>query len=167
MCIFSTHHLCMTYRHSTIILILQLLLQKLLPSLTRFVMIPQVTQKTSHMRSLWKSSALYTLRYVYFSYSPSPNQRLTLIPSKKKGSAWRLRLNSSQEHWASQISALSNLFVSFKTSNPQSVPSHYPTPSDNVCSLCIETVDIFGVFIFNNSDLLTLQLIKIYRWKVD
>src|SRR5258708_1635306 len=65
------------------------------------------------------------------------------------------RLNSSQQLWASQISALLDLFLLFKMSNPRLAPSHYPAPSDSIHSLCIETVDIFGMFIFTTLSLMS------------
>ncbi len=55
-------------------------------------------------------------------------------------------MKSSLQYWASQIEGLSDLFLSFKTNNPQSVPSHYPTLSENTHCLHIETIDVFGAF---------------------
>ena len=56
-------------------------------------------------------------------------------------------MKSLLQYWASQVEQLSDLFLSFKTSNPQSVPSHYPTVSENTRCLCIETIDVFGAFL--------------------
>ena len=73
-------------------------------------------------------------------------------PSRKKRETWSVQLNSSQQYWAGQILDLSDLFILFKASNPQSVPSHYPAPQEDKPSLHIEMVDIFGMFVFVASD---------------
>ena len=72
---------------------------------------------------------------------------MAVVPSKRKGDAWRARMKSSLQYWAGQVEQLLDLFLSFKTSNPQSVPSHYPTVSENTRCLRIETIDVFGAFL--------------------
>ncbi|KAF8309317.1 uncharacterized protein EI90DRAFT_3140792 [Cantharellus anzutake] len=62
---------------------------------------------------------------------------------RSRGISWRNRINASQAHWAALIPSLSDIYLKFKTSNPQCTPLHSREPPEGSDFVYIYAVDIF------------------------
>ncbi|KAF8339940.1 uncharacterized protein EI90DRAFT_3012844 [Cantharellus anzutake] len=62
---------------------------------------------------------------------------------RSRGISWRNRINASQAHWAALIPSLSDIYLKFKTSNPQCTLLHSREPPEGSDFVYIYAVDIF------------------------